>query len=181
MNEIKQKIEENLIEVRKRKTNLKRLIKISNLFLPSIVLIIILNFFIGFARVKGDSMNNTLYEGDLVLFNRLSTTYDYDDIIVIKKVNEDKSIIKRIIGLPGDTIDIINGNVLINGIIKDEKYTKYATELQDVIFPVTLKENEYFVLGDNRINSLDSRNSETGNINKANIQGKVFFFSRLFD
>lgn len=186
MNNIREKVYLDLKEIKRKKESYKKYSSsfksAFSIILPSLILIIIFQFFIGIARVKGSSMNNTLYEGDFVLFNRLPHNYKYEDVIVAKKSDENKFIIKRIIGLPNDTIDIKDGYVILNGVkISENKYTlDGTTQLQNRTFPITLSENEYFLLGDNRALSLDSRSIETGNIKKNQILGKVFFISRLF-
>jgi signal peptidase I len=82
--------------------------------------------------------------------------------------------------LPNEKVNIVDGNVYINDILLDESlYTiNGTTETQDVIFPIILKDDEYLCLGDNRAKSLDSRNSQTGLINKDDIFGIVFIVLR---
>lgn len=186
MNELKEQVSLNLQEVRKKKSQFKKyagaLNYLGSILLPSVIILIIFNVIIGIAGIKGDSMNNGLHDGDIVIYNRLSTKYDYLDIIVARKKDDNKLIIKRIIGLPYDEIDIKDGYVYVNGVMLNEAAYSIngTTELKDISFPIKLKENEYFLLGDNRTVSLDSRSSETGNILKENILGKVFFVSRFF-
>lgn len=129
----------------------------------------------------GDSMKPAISNGDAVLVNRLvynAVNPKRGDLIVFKpKGNENShSYIKRVIGLPGETVEIKDGEVYINGKALEEDYKK--TEISDPGLAkeaVQLKENEYFVLGDNRNGSEDSRMPEVGNVKKKEIEGKAWF------
>ena len=131
--------------------------------------------------VNGDSMNNTLKDNDIMLLNKLS--YHFEDIerfdIVVLK-DEDGYLIKRVIGLPGDIIYYMNNNLYVNGVKTKEDFAHGNT---DFFGEVHLKDNEYFVLGDNRENSLDSR--KMGAFNRKQILGKthyvLFPFNRFGD
>ena len=134
--------------------------------------------------VEGESMEPTLSDGDTVIIQRLSyyfvspSRYDvvvfpvsYDDV-----TDEDTYYIKRVIGLPGETVQIIDGSVYINGEeLKDDKYA-----LSDILdagvasTPMVLGEDQYFVMGDNRNMSTDSRNSYVGLVNKNDIVGEAW-------
>lgn len=118
--------------------------------------------------VIGDSMYPTLLENDQVLVEKVSKHFDgidYGDIVTIKtrdlpQHEEGPNIIKRIIGLPGDTISIREDGVYRNGVLLVETYlsSMVKTEIRDPQFAeVTLGHDEYFVMGDNRSVSLDSR------------------------
>ena len=86
------------------------------------------------------------------------------------------SYIKRVIGLPGETIEYSDGKILIDGEVLEEKYkTTKIEELGLLEEPITLKSTEYFVLGDDRQNSEDSRMANVGNVKKSEIAGKVWF------
>ena len=130
-------------------------------------------------HVNGDSMNATLEDGDNLIVDKISyrfTDPDRFDIIVFPYQYQEKTYyIKRIIGMPGETVQVKNGEVYINGEVLDESYgkemMKYAGIASD---PITLGEDEYFVLGDNRNNSSDSRDPSVGNIKEDQIIGKAF-------
>ena len=101
-----------------------------------------------------------------------------DDIIVYKTSGSDDAAlhIGRVIGLPGETVQISNGNILINGAVYNEN--KDFPEISNAGLAsdgVSLESGEYFILGDNRNNSEDSRYGDIGNINKKYIVGKVWF------
>ena len=118
-----------------------------------IIVILIRCFVVTPVRVNGSSMSPTLEEKDVLLLYKLSSL-ERDDIVVISKEFEGASLIKRIIGLPNEKIKCINGTIFINGKKYDDKYGYGITSDFDEI---TLKSDEYFVMGDNRIVSKDSR------------------------
>jgi signal peptidase I len=111
--------------------------------------------------VEGTSMNNTLVQGDMLILNK----YQYffaapkrNDIVVLDmQINSKNSLIKRVIGLPGETIDFREGRVFINGVLLEEPEISVITNPGTVGDHIVLGENEYFVLGDNRTASFDSR------------------------
>lgn len=131
--------------------------------------------------VIGDSMKPNLSNGDIVLVNRLAYnmgTPKRGDVIAFKpKGNEETHYyIKRIVGLPGETISVKDGQILINGKkIKEEYDTTKIEDLGLLEEPIVLGNTEYFVLGDDRQNSEDSRNADIGNVNRSDIAGKVWF------
>lgn len=128
----------------------------------------------------GDSMNPVLHNGDVVLVNRIvynATTPKRGDIIVFKpKGNENAHYyIKRIVGLPGETIEIIENRIYIEGDKLEEDYK--TTDIDDVGIAnekIHLAGDEYFVLGDDRQNSEDSRNADVGNVKREYIYGKAW-------
>ena len=132
-----------------------------------IVVVILIRTFIGTpVRVNGTSMVPTLKEGEVLYLNKIDKSFDQEDIVVIDKKVEGSPIIKRIIGMPGDKIKCINGVIFIN----DEKYEdNFGSGETSDFEEITLKDDEYYVLGDNRIVSKDSR--VLGPIKKKNIEG----------
>ena len=155
-----------------------------------IACLLVVNFGVMTSNV-GQSMEPTLASGDRVLTNRLIyklTDPKRGDLIVFKPNGNENShyYIKRVIGLPGETIQIIDGFIYINGERLKEGYGKEIIDLNHlgaVEYPVVLGKDEYFVLGDNRNNSSDSRYPMVGNVKKDDIVGKAFFriwpFSKL--
>lgn len=130
--------------------------------------------------VSGDSMNSTLYDGDSLLVDKLSYRFSdpkrFDIIVFPYSEAEKVYYVKRIIGLPGETVVIREGVIMIDDHVLPYKYNR------DVIVdaglastPVTLGEKEYFVMGDNVNDSVDSRSIDVGNIDKDRMIGKVFF------
>ena len=137
-----------------------------------VTVVLIRTFFITPARVDGESMENTLYNGEIVLLNKIGLKVNglkRFDIVVFKQ--EKDLLIKRVIGLPGEVVEYINYKKVDTPIkFEDTKDFKYE-----------VPKNEYFVLGDNRDNSKDSR--YFGSIKLKKIKGKVsiilFPFKRI--
>ncbi len=140
--------------------------------------------------VSGESMEDTLHHNESLLVNKLSYRFgdpERYDIIVFrpKGQNVDEYYVKRIYGLPGETIYIDKNSIYVNGEKVDDPYAKDAMD-DDLIEigtpdkPYKLKENEYYVLGDHRSVSMDSRYSPEsdedapGPVKRENIVGKVF-------
>ncbi len=137
-----------------------------------VVVVLIRTFIITPVRVDGDSMKNTLKNGDILLLYKLSSI-DRFDIIVLDEEKDNEKIIKRVIGLPGETVAIKKGKIYINDKVIDDEYAYGQTSDYD---KVTLRDDEYFILGDNRLISKDSR--YFGPIKDNEIKGKIVF--RLF-
>ncbi len=140
-----------------------------------IVVLTIRTFFITPIKVNGQSMYDTLEGTEYMLLNKMSKIERFD--IVVVKANNDE-LIKRIYGLPGETISIENNTIYIN----DKKIEDaYAYGENSDFEKITLEEDEYFILGDNRAVSLDSR--YIGPIKKNQIKGTadfiIFPFSRF--
>lgn len=129
--------------------------------------------------VDGGSMLPTLNDGDWVAVSGLSLNVDRGDIVIITQPWErNVPIVKRVIAMGGDEIDINfrTGRVYVNGKMLDEPYTNSLTYLSyDVDFPQTVPEGHVFVMGDNRGESLDSRSSQIGFIDERYILGEVCF------
>lgn len=131
--------------------------------------------------VKEHSMEPTLYENNYLLINKMAYKIGDEkqgDIIVFRSSLEDeegnsKLLIKRIIGLPGDKITVKDGNVFINGIQLYEDYLNDGITTGEVI-DYTVPENHYFVMGDNRLVSIDSRDPSVGCVHEDAILGKAF-------
>lgn len=146
------------------------------------IFLVVFNFLLGLAIVDQNSMQPNIMPNDIVMYNRIDHTYHRGDIIVADKDGHDVMIIKRIIAIPNDTLDITpEGDILLNGEVLHEEYLHLGANVtHDVTFPITLKENEYFVMGDNREVSLDSRTSSLGNVLKSEIKGKLIYIIRAF-
>lgn len=138
-----------------------------------LAVVLIRTFIITPIRVVGSSMDKTLKQGEILLLEKVDKSYKRYDIVVIKEGNE--RIIKRIIGMPGESIKIVEGVIYINGEAIEDKYASTYTEdfsLSKFDLEV-IPEDSYFVLGDNRKVSKDSR--LLGPINKKQIQGKAIY------
>jgi len=127
----------------------------------------------GLALVQGDSMCPALQQGDFVLFFRLGKLKQSDVVILQMDGGHINKYVKRVIGLPGDSVDIDDqGRVLINGTPLDETYIYSITRRKTITdYPLVLGKGEYFVLGDNRGDSHDSR--DFGQIANRMIDGTV--------
>ena len=147
--------------------------KICKEYIPYVVVIIVVllfkQFFFAPVRVNGASMDNTLKDKDILLLNiidyKINDNIKRYDIVVID--NKDEFLIKRVIGLPGDIVRCIDDELYINDKKIEENYAIGKTS----DFEVKVREGEYFVLGDNREISLDSR--YFGSFKKEQIKGKT--------
>lgn len=147
-----------------------------------LAIFLITQFFISISYVSGDSMNPAFYDGDRVVIQRFAKgSIEKGDVIVFETKNEEK-LIKRVIATAGDTVDISKnqGGLYVNGKAVEEDYIYTVTAISDeaTSYPITVGEDCYFVLGDNRTNSKDSRDSEIGLISKKDIVGKVILSIR---
>lgn len=144
---------------------------------------VVLLFTFGFRLigVSGPSMQDTLYTGDrLLVLNAMFCDFKAGDVVVINDYNAElnDTLVKRIIAVGGQTVDIdsSSGTVYVDGAALDESYTKGFTAANDgTVFPLTLKEDEVFVMGDHRDHSTDSRSSRLGPVKEGYLQGKALF------
>lgn len=149
-----------------------------------IVIVLVLAFvvihFIGQrTQVSGPSMIPALEDKDNLIVDKLSYRFrdpSRFDIVVFPYYYEKETYyIKRIIGLPGETVQLDNGSIYINGEVLEETYGKEATQDSGIAEnPIVLGDDEYFVMGDNRNESKDSRDPSVGNIKRADIIGRAW-------
>ena len=125
-------------------------------------------------QIEGTSMEPTLVNGDVVLLTK-TTSFDRGELCGFSWNN--KLLIKRVIGIPGDWIEIdTDGTVYLNGEKLDEPYAEQLSVGEcDLEFPFQVPQEQYFLLGDMRESSIDSRNTLIGCVAKDQIVGKVFF------
>lgn len=161
-------------------------------FIVEIILVIVLAYgIIAFGVEKttmiGESMEPTLSDQNKILINKMAYRFKGPkrfDIVVFKPQGKEHSYysIKRVIGLPGETIQILNGQVYINDSLLEEEFVVPNVVNEGLaVEPVTLDENEYFVLGDNRNNSEDSRFANVGNVTREEIAGKAWLRLKPFN
>lgn len=133
--------------------------------------------------VNGPSMQDTLYTGDeLLILNAMFCDFKAGDVVVINDYNAEEplneTLVKRIVAVGGQTVDVdpASGTVWVDGQELDEPYIKEPTYTSaGTQFPLTLAEDEVFVMGDNRNHSSDSRDSRLGPVKEGYLQGKVLF------
>lgn len=145
---------------------------ISSLIVVAAIAIIISTMLLPVLKVTGTSMTPTLQNDEVLICNKLAEP-ERGDVIAFYYNN--KVLLKRLIGLPGDKIDIAeDGTVIVNDAELVEPYvSEIAIGECDVEFPYQVPENRYFVLGDHRTVSIDSRSTSVGCIAEENIIGKV--------
>lgn len=156
-----------------------------------IVIVVILSLgiitFVGQrTKVSGHSMETTLSDGDNLIVDKISYRFRdperFEIIVFPFQYEEHTYYIKRIIGLPGETVQVIDGYVYINGEMLDENY---GLEVMDdpgiAAEPIILGEDEYFVLGDNRNHSSDSRDPSVGVLHRDDIMGRAWIRIWPFD
>ena len=153
---------------------LKTMLQIA--LLPVLVYLIFA-FFLGIAQIQQDSMAPNFAEGDFVIFNRIEENYSFGDVIIVQSVDEQTLTAKRIIAIPGDTIEITADlQILVNGTKIRETWQSTGKLSQGVAaLKLKLDEGEYFVLNDNRDNTNDSRSKNYGNIEQEDILGIVVY------
>ena len=143
------------------------------------IILFLMIYVVSITQVVGSSMKSTLIDGDVLILSKAN--YRFFDIergdIISLDYEDTKYLIKRVIGLPGDTIEIKDNTLYINGEVYEENYLDEGLiyddfSLKDLGYDV-IPEDMYFVLGDNRENSLDSR--EIGLVSKENVNGKIVF------
>lgn len=136
------------------------------------MIIFVFRYCIGIIIISGNSMAPTLKDGQILLANYIAFTLERGDIVIYE--DHGMPIIKRVIGLPRETVGIKNGQVIINGIPLHEEYTN---GLPRDLEPVTIPDDSYFLVGDNRTPgaSRDSRDPSVGPIEAKRIKGEALF------
>lgn len=146
-----------------------------DIILTVFVMIFLMNFVFINAYIPSGSMENTIMTGDRVFGVRFLKQYDRGDIVIFRDPDGGNYyLIKRIIGLPGETVEISDGMVYVNGIRLDEPYLKEKMAGEEK-FSITLPEDGYFVMGDNRNDSYDARYWEHKVVFGEEIAGKALF------
>lgn len=154
----------------------------------SVIVAVVLAFVIRFFLfqpffIPSGSMEPTLKKGDRIVVNKITYRFSEPkrgDIIVFKyPVNPKRDFIKRLIGLPGETLEVKNNQVYIDGKVLEQSFLPKNLTYRSNFGPVKIPEKQYFMMGDNRNNSEDSR--FWGNLPEKNIVGKAMFIYWPFD
>lgn len=146
-----------------------------------VAVVMVFTFVFRIVGVDGESMQNTLYNGDRLIISHLFYQPKAGDIVIITQPNAvNKPLVKRIVAVGGQTVDIDTdrGLVYVDGEVINEPYIKEPTvkiPSPPMEFPVTVPEGKVFVMGDNRNHSLDSRSTDVGMIDERYILGKAIF------
>lgn len=156
------------------------LIQWAVVIIGAVILAVLINsFVIVNAQIPSGSMENTIMTGDRVFGNRLAYAFsdpERFDIIIFKYPDDESQLfIKRIIGLPGETVEIRDGNIYINGSDTPLEDVETKEPMVGSFGPYTVPEGCYFVMGDNRNNSRDSRYWEHTFVSEDEILGKAVF------
>lgn len=157
------------------------------LFVIVFILYLAPTFLMEKIAVDGTSMQDSLQDGEQVLIEKVSRYFDgpkrFDIIVFTKKTSKtEKVYIKRVIGMPGDKIQIIGDVIFVNDQVLPEDYGKDAMRTEGIAAePIVLSEGEYFVLGDHRSISVDSRSENVGIVKKSEIDGVVILRIYPFD
>ena len=138
--------------------NLGRLHAEKVFFICVVTLILLFTLVIGVATVSGNSMYPTLHDRQFVIYYRLAKDYSRGDVISVHMPNGEY-LVKRVVAVAGDTVDLRDGILYINGEIETGDYPIYDTQRQkqSIEFPMVIEEGKIFILGDNREVSIDSR------------------------
>lgn len=163
---------------------MKKIIKELYPYVVIVVVVVLFRTFIATpVRVDGDSMIDTLHNNDILILNKMDKSYERFDIVVID-INGSK-LVKRIIGLPGENIEYKKNELYINDKKMEDKATIRTNDfsLKELYEIEEIPEDYYFVMGDNRGNSLDSRDYRVGLVKKEDIVGitifRVFPFNKI--
>ncbi len=149
----------------------------SSFMTAMIIVCVMFTFLFRLVCVDGDSMKNTLHNGEWLIISNFFYEPEYKDIIIAsREISNQKPIVKRVIGVGGDVVDIDfnTHQVKVNGVVLEEPYIAEPTSRKgETVFPLTVPEGYVFVMGDNRNNSLDSRFSAIGLISENRLLGKT--------
>ena len=141
-----------------------------------VIAVVVRTFIFEPVRVDGNSMYPTLKHGEIMIVNKMDYAFKGEperfDVVICHYPNRgNTNFVKRVVGLPGDTVEIKDGYLIVNGVIYAEKFLHERPV--DSFGPVTVPEGQYLVMGDNRNNSNDSRRPEVGTLDREYIMGKV--------
>lgn len=166
----------------------KRLLEVFDLFsiIPIFIALMTISnaFILSPATVDGESMEPTFFDGEDVLIEHFNLNLEIFDVVILKVDNGDYYI-KRVIGMPGDMVIIDHNQITVNGVLIEQSFIEdengsmlsytYCNNALEEVCEFDVPENYYFVLGDNREHSTDSRSNSLGFVSEDAIYGKVIF------
>ena len=161
------------------KSNWKRIRPyLTDMLVAAFIATLLFKVIFNISIVSGSSMVPTFHNGDILILSHISYNIERGDVIVFK--NEERgNLVKRVIGVPGDTIEIKESTVYRNGEALNEDYINSGYfGSGDLTGPVTVREGTYFVMGDNRPDSYDSRMNGVGLVDKDKVIGE--YLIRVF-
>lgn len=171
--------------------NKEKFKKILKELYPYVIIIMVVVLFRTFiatpVRVDGSSMDSTLKDGDILILNKLNNSYERFDVVVVEVTIDGRKskLVKRIIGLSGENIKYKDNELYINDKVVDDVAIERTSDftLEEIYNVDSIPDNYYFVMGDNRNNSRDSRDYTVGLIKKENIIGtttiRLFPFNKI--
>lgn len=178
--DIEHEVEENSVSASDKKKKIRGYILEVLLYAALFIIcaVVVPNYVVQRAKVSGPSMENTLFDNDNVLVDKVSYQLHgperFDVVVFYPFEGEEDHYVKRVIGLPGETIQIIGEDIYIDGEVLDEDYGKNPITFSGIAAePFTLEKDEYFLMGDNREVSYDSRYEDIGPVHKSAIDGKA--------
>lgn len=154
---------------------------VSSIAIAVVLALVINQFLFAMVQVDGQSMEPTLYHGERLIVRKILYTPEKNDVVIIKSNVLQKFIVKRVVALPGQTVSFDeNMNLLVDGEIQNEPFiNEKQLSSGNLSYPLTVPDGYYFVLGDNRNHSTDSRS--IGLISEKEIVGESFFRLLPFD
>ena len=176
VNEEKEEVTEEVKAPAKKGGPVELLYNVISIFSTSLVIIaFIFTFVVRIVGVDGNSMNNTLFNGDWLLVSAVNTEFEQGDIVISTQPNAfNEPIVKRVIAKGGQTVDIdfIRGIVYVDGEALDEPYIAEKTKTTEgTAFPIVVPQGKLFLMGDNRNDSTDSRSPMVGCVDERYILG----------
>jgi signal peptidase I len=162
-------------EEKRRQTMRSYLIVMLQFIILIGVIVGVFYMMVGLSTVSGYSMYPTLHDGDVVFYQRSVIDYQSGDVVVVKRPNGEE-FVKRVVAVAGDTVNILNGEVYVNGeeIVFDGQIGDTEVMSSEIENPYVVGEDQVYVLGDNRVNSEDSR--MFGAVNVSELKGRLLWY-----
>ena len=148
---------------------------IAEIIPTALIVILLFGVIFNISVVNGNSMYPTLHDQDVVIYKRKNTEYRVGDVVAIKRPNGEEYV-KRIVAVAGDTVNIQNGRIYVNGeeLVTEQAIGETNAKSDDITYPLVVEDKQVFVLGDNREISRDSR--EIGTVKIDDIKGRIVWY-----